>query len=61
MDNTIVGDNCTLKYCIIGKNVQILNKSEITDGTVIGNDCYIPENLKIQNVSIQSTLPEFCK
>lgn len=46
-DDVVIGDKCVLKNCVIGMNSKIQGKSAIMPGSVIGNNCVIPEGQQI--------------
>lgn len=53
-DDVVIGDKCVLKNCVIGKSSKIQEKSAIMLGSVIGNNCVIPEEKQIDKVFIVS-------
>ena len=37
----MIGDGALLRSCVLGRNNQIGAKAHIADGTIIGDDCVI--------------------
>lgn len=57
-DNVKIEDGCNLENCIIGNAVHLKASAKVSGGSVVGDNCVINPNSKIEGCIIQSFEPE---
>lgn len=51
-DGVKIGDKCKLKNCVVGKKSEILDGTDLRDGTIVGDYCKIPAKMKLEKVFV---------
>ncbi|CCH62613.1 hypothetical protein TBLA_0H03320 [Henningerozyma blattae CBS 6284] len=56
-ENAVIEDNCKINHCIVATNVKIGNNVTINDGSIIGFNVVIDDNMEIPKDSKISSTP----
>lgn len=51
-DDVEIGDKCILKNCVIGKKSTIVNGTALHGGTIVGDNCKIPDVTELEKAFV---------